>query len=138
VAVDNPQSNKLTVHILAAVAQHEREMIWERTKAALAAAKKRGQRLGNPNLSAAAKRGVAALKANARQFAANVRPIIEEITRAGFTSHNAIAAKLNERNVRTARPGTWKHVQVGTILRPFEAKRRTNGPVKTPTAKKAK
>ena len=70
---------------------------------------------------AAAKRGVAALKANARQFAANVRPIIEEITRAGFTSHNAIAAKLNERNVRTARPGTWKHVQVGAILRPFEA-----------------
>src|SRR5437660_3658567 len=91
VAVDNPHANKLTVHILAAVAQHEREMISERTKAALAAAKKRGQRLGNPNLSAAAKRGVAALKANARQFATNVRPIIEEITRAGFASHNDIA-----------------------------------------------
>src|SRR6516165_4391847 len=41
VAVDNPHANKLTVHILAAVAQHEREMISERTKAALAAAKKR-------------------------------------------------------------------------------------------------
>ena len=50
VAVDNPHANKLTVHILAAVAQHEREMISERTKAALQAAKKRGQRLGNPNL----------------------------------------------------------------------------------------
>ena len=121
VAVDNPHANKLTVHILAAVAQHEREMISERTKAALAAAKKRGQRLGNPNLSAAAKRGVAALKANARQFAANVRPIIEEIMRAGFTSHNAIAAKLNERNVRTARGGKWTHVQVGGILHPFVA-----------------
>jgi hypothetical protein len=67
------------------------------------------------------KRGVAALKANARRFAANVRPIIEEIMRAGATSHNAIAAKLNERNVRTARGGTWTHVQVGAILRPFEA-----------------
>jgi DNA invertase Pin-like site-specific DNA recombinase len=121
VAVDNPHANKLTVHILAAVAQHEREMISERTKAALAAAKKRGQRLGNPNLSAAAKRGVAALKANARHFAANVRPIIEEIMRAGATSHNAIAAKLNERNVRTARGGVWTHVQVGAILHPFEA-----------------
>jgi hypothetical protein len=40
--------------------------------------------------------------------------------RAGITSHNAIAAKLNERNVRTARGGKWTHVQVGTVLRPFE------------------
>jgi DNA invertase Pin-like site-specific DNA recombinase len=119
VAVDNPHANKLTVHILAAVAQHEREMISERTKAALAAAKKRGQRLGNPNLKEAAKRGTAAVRANARRFAANVRPLIEEIRRAGASSDNAIAAKLNERNVRTARGGKWTHVQVGAILRPF-------------------
>ena len=46
VAVDNPHASKLTVHILAAVAQHEREMISERTKAALQAAKARGKRLG--------------------------------------------------------------------------------------------
>ena len=39
--------------------------------------------------------------------------------RAGATSHNAIAAKLNERNVRTARGGVWTHVQVGAILHPF-------------------
>jgi DNA invertase Pin-like site-specific DNA recombinase len=90
------------------------------TKAALAAAKRRGKRLGNPNLPKAAKRGVASLKANARRFAANVRPIIEEIMRAGATSHNAIAAKLNERNVRTARGGVWTHVQVGAILHPFD------------------
>src|SRR5262245_51095130 len=89
IAVDNPHANKLTVHILAAVAQHERETISERTKAALAAAKARGTRLGNPDLAKAAKRGVAAVKANARQFAANVLPIIEEIERAGITSHNA-------------------------------------------------
>jgi DNA invertase Pin-like site-specific DNA recombinase len=114
-AVDNPHANKLTVHILAAVAEHEREMISERTKAALQAAKARGVRLGNP-----AKRGVAAVRANARQFAANVLPIIEEIERAGITSRNAIAAKLNERNVRTARGGKWTHVQVGAVLRPFE------------------
>jgi DNA invertase Pin-like site-specific DNA recombinase len=121
VAVDNPHATKLTVHILAAVAEHEREMISERTKAALRAAKARGTRLGNPQLAKAAKRGTAAVKANARQFAANVLPIIEEIERAGFTSHNAIAAKLNERNVRTARGGKWTHVQVGAVLRPFEA-----------------
>ena len=60
------------------------------------------------------------MKVNARRFAANIRPIIEEIMRAGATSHNAIAAKLNERNVRTARGGVWTHVQVGAILHPFD------------------
>jgi DNA invertase Pin-like site-specific DNA recombinase len=119
VAVDMPFANKLTIHILAAVAEHEREMISQRTKAALAAAKARGTRLGNPQLAKVAKRGVAAVKANARRFAANVRPIIDEIIAAGATSHNAIAAKLNERNVRTARGGAWTHVQVGAILHPF-------------------
>jgi len=120
VAVDNPHANELTVHFLAAVAQHEREMISERSKAALLAAKRRGRRLGNPNLPEAAKCGVAALKANAKRFAANVRPIIDEIIAAGAKSHNAIAAKLNERNVPTARGGVWTHVQVGAILRRFE------------------
>ena len=124
VAVDDPHVNELTVHFLAAVAQavaqHEREMISERSKAPLLAAKRRGRRLGNPNLPEAAKRGVAALKANAKRFAANVRPIIDEIIAAGAKSHNAIAAKLNERNVPTARGGVWTHVQVGAILRRFE------------------
>jgi DNA invertase Pin-like site-specific DNA recombinase len=49
VAVDNPHANKLTIHILAAVAQHEREIISVRTSAALQAAKARGKRLGNPH-----------------------------------------------------------------------------------------
>jgi DNA invertase Pin-like site-specific DNA recombinase len=49
-AVDNPHANKLTVHILAAVAQHEREMISERTRCALQAAKARGKKLGNPKV----------------------------------------------------------------------------------------
>ena len=49
------------------------------------------------------------------QFAANVLPIIREIERTGATSCNAIAAKLDERNVRTAR-GKWTHVQVGVVL----------------------
>jgi DNA invertase Pin-like site-specific DNA recombinase len=116
VAVDNPHANKLTVHILAAVAQHEREMISERTKAALQAAKARGKRLGNPQLPTAAKRGTAAVKAAARQFAANILPVIREIEATGATSHNAIAAKLNARNVRTARGRRWTHVQVGAVL----------------------
>jgi DNA invertase Pin-like site-specific DNA recombinase len=127
VAVDNPHANRLTVHILAAVAEHERVMISERTKAALAAAKARGTQLGNPRLAAAAKRGVASVKANARQFAANVLPIIEEIEQSGVTSHNAIAGKLNERRVPTARGGKWTHVQVGAVLRPFGASAAVGG-----------
>ena len=121
VAVDNPHATKLTVHILAAVAEHERDLISERTKAALAAAKARGKVLGSKNIAEVGRLGVAAVKANARRFAANVRPIIEEIMKAGATSHNAIAQQLNARNVKTARGGTWTHVQVGAILHPFDA-----------------
>jgi hypothetical protein len=58
----------------------------------------------------------AALKAKTSQFAANVAPIIREIKRAGYTSHNAIAGQLNARKVATARGGRWTHVQVGQIL----------------------
>jgi hypothetical protein len=51
-----------------------------------------------------------------------IRPIIDEIRRDDDAmSANAIAAKLNERNVKTARGGKWTHVQVGAILHPFEA-----------------
>jgi DNA invertase Pin-like site-specific DNA recombinase len=116
VAVDNPHANKLTVHILAAVAQHEREMISERTRAALQAAKARGKRLGNPRLPDAQKRGTEAGKAAAGQFAANVLPVIREIQATGATSANGIAARLTARNVKTARGGRWTHVQVAAVL----------------------
>jgi DNA invertase Pin-like site-specific DNA recombinase len=107
---------------LTVVYQHEREMISERTKVALAAAKKRGQRLGNPGIAEVAKRGRAIASANAKRFAANVRPIIEEIMRAGVTSHNAIAAKLNERK-RQERPRWCMAVQVGGDPPPFRGRR---------------
>ena len=116
VAVDNPHANKLTVHILAAVAEHERAMISERTKAALAAAKRRGKTLGNPRLAEAAQIGTSAVKAKAKRFAANVLPVIREIRAGGAESNAAIAAKLNERRVPTARGGRWTHVQVGAVL----------------------
>jgi DNA invertase Pin-like site-specific DNA recombinase len=117
VAVDNPHANKLTVHILAAVAQHEREMIAQRTKDALQAAKARGVVLGNPRLDAVRDRAVASVKADADRFARNVAPIIREIRSSGVASHRGIARSLNARGVATARGGEWTAVQVGSILR---------------------
>ena len=116
VAADMPFANKLTIHILAAVAEHEREAISERTKAALAAAKARGTRLGNPNPAYALKRMRAARRVQVERFAANVLPVIREIQAAGYDSCNAIAGQLNARKIATARGGRWTHMQVGQIL----------------------
>jgi DNA invertase Pin-like site-specific DNA recombinase len=117
VAVDFPYVNKLTVHILAAVAEHEREMISERTKAALAAAKARGQKLGGPKLKEAQRSGQEGNRKAADRFAANVRPIIEGIRASGAVSLRAIAKALNARGVATARGGVWTPVQVTAVLR---------------------
>ena len=117
IAVDNPHANKLTVHILAAVAQHEREMIAQRTKDALQAAKARGVLLGNPRLADVRDRAVASVKTDADRFAKNVAPIIREIQSTGVASYRAIARALNSRGIATARGGVWTAVQVGSILR---------------------
>ena len=116
IAVDNPHASRLTLHILAAVAEHERVMISERTKVALQAAKARGTVLGNPSLGQARKRGHAAQRAMAGRFAANVLPVMRELQAAGVTSRNAIAGELNRRGVKTARGGAWTHVTVGNVL----------------------
>jgi DNA invertase Pin-like site-specific DNA recombinase len=73
IAVDNPHANKLTIHILAAVVQHEREIISARTSAALKAAKARGKRLGNPKLSEARRHAALAKKERADRYSANVQ-----------------------------------------------------------------
>ena len=104
VAADMPFANKLTIHILAAVAEHEREAISARTKAAPTAAKARGVKLGGPKLKQAQRRGIASNKAKADRFAANVRPVIEQIKASGATSL-PIAKALNARGVPTARGG---------------------------------
>ena len=79
ITVDNPHANKLTIHILAAVAQHEREIISARTSDALRAAKARGKRLGNPNLSEARRHAAVANKERADRYSANVLPVICQI-----------------------------------------------------------
>jgi DNA invertase Pin-like site-specific DNA recombinase len=117
VACDMPHANKLTIHILAAVAEHEREAISARTKAALQAAKARGQKLGGPKLSTARALGSAANKDAADRFAANVVPVIRQIKATGVTSLRAVAAALTARGVPTARGGDWNAAQVANVLR---------------------
>ena len=117
-----PQANRLTIHILAAVAEHEREMISQRTKAALAAAKARGVKLGNPNGARAlvgrrgGAKGVARLKAKADAHAANILSVIEAIRAEGKASMNAIAVELNKRGILTPNGGQWWATSVRNLL----------------------
>ena len=113
VAADMPEANELTIHIMAAMAQAERKAISKRTKEALAAAKAKGTKLGNPMGAKAfgPYRGngaaVAAIKAKAKVFATDVMPVIEAIRAEGHGSLRAIAAELNARQIMTARGGKW-------------------------------
>ena len=129
VAADMPHANRLTVGIMAMVADEERRMISARTKAALAAAKARGVKLGGDRgvrLTAKARAaGRAVQQEEARNRAADLMPIIKELQVAGFESLRAIAAGLEERGIPTARGGKWSSVQVARLLEavviPFSA-----------------
>lgn len=116
VAVDMPEANRLTIHILAAVAEHEREMISKRTKDALAAAKLRGTRLGNPNPLPASRRATATLKEQTRQYHETTRPFVLELQRQG-QSLRTIARELNRRQIPTARGGIWYASTVRNVLK---------------------
>lgn len=123
VAADMPFADKFTVGIMAMVAQKEREMISERTTAALAAAKARGQRLGNPNGAAAFRRAgkgtTAALevvRADAADRAESLRGTVERLQAAGAQSLAALAAALNAEGIVTARGGQWHASSVRNLL----------------------
>ena len=121
VAADNPHANRLTIHIMAAMAEHEAEMISARTKAALAAAKKRGVKLGgNRGVTPTAKmraKSTAALQKRADDRAADIAPTVKALQAGGATSLRAIAAGLNAQGIPTARgQGTWSAAQVMRVL----------------------
>ena len=119
-AVDFPQANRLTIHIMAAIAEHEAKMISDRTRAALAAAKARGKRLGGFRGRA----GTAADCAKARQAkslaakarAIDIAPVIEDIRTAGANSLRSIARGLNVRGITAPRGGVWSAAQVRAVI----------------------
>jgi DNA invertase Pin-like site-specific DNA recombinase len=122
VAVDLPQANRLTVHIMAAFAEHEATLITARTKAALAAAKARGTQLGGyrwNSLKIGTKGRAASIlkrQENAAERAAELLPIVNTIRAEGARSLREIADGLNQRGLLTARGGNWSAVQVQRLL----------------------
>jgi DNA invertase Pin-like site-specific DNA recombinase len=123
IACDMPEANKFMIRIMAALAEKEREMISERTKAALQAAKARGVTLGSPqNLTKAVadqgrEKGRIAKLAKADDFAAQEGPRVQAYQAEGL-SLRGIAARLNAEGIRTARglSGSWTPTAVKKVL----------------------
>jgi DNA invertase Pin-like site-specific DNA recombinase len=115
---------KFFLTMMVAVAELEAGLTSERTRAALAQVKARGEkRLGNPtNLAEAQRKGAQSMKARADAFAARLLPTIRDIQRHGAPSLRAIAETLNARGIPTARGGTWSAMQVSNVLQRAETK----------------
>ena len=122
VAADLPEANELVVGIIALMAQHERKLISERTKAALGAAKARGIRLGCPTGAKHLRQfgnsaAVEAVKRRADDYAELLRDTIDEICAGGAISLSRMADELNRRSIRTARGGKWHPATAGRLVR---------------------
>ncbi len=130
VAVDLPEANELTVHIMAAMAEYEAKAISARTKAALKAAKERGTPLGGirerwrnaskKDLIKRARAGAAASAEKRRskiaKRAADLIPEVEALRAEGKTTLRQLAAGLNNRRIRAPRGGNWSAAQVRRVM----------------------
>jgi len=116
VACDNPHATRLTLHILAAVAEHEATMISARTRAALKAAKARGVALGSPVARETVGQAREARSAKARANAQNVAAVIRDIERSGVSALSHIAKALEARGIKTPRgSANWQAAQVARV-----------------------
>jgi len=124
VCVDNPTATKFTVQILAAVAEHERKMASERTKAALQAAKARGVRLGGrrdghriEDYAARGRERSSAIRgAQADAVAGDRMDVINALRSAGVTTLQGLARELNIRSIPAPRGGQWSAGQVKRVV----------------------
>lgn len=128
VAADMPDANELTVGIMSLVAQQEREAISKRTKEALAVARARGKKLGNPNGAQALRRAgkgngaaVEAIRRGADDHAMRLHSTVAELEGIGCKSLGAIAAGLNAKGILTPRGGRWHKSSVRNLLDRIEA-----------------
>lgn len=110
-ACDFPQASRLTLHIMAAVAENEARMISERTKVALAAAKARGTRIGYA-AGAHAHKATEARQAIAAERKATIAPVIAKVRASGVTTYQGVADALNARGYKAPRGGEWTPKQV--------------------------
>lgn len=126
VAADNPEADETVVGIMAVIAQRELSMIRQRTKDALAVARRRlakeGRRLGNPNGAAALRRAgkgnhaaIAAVSEAAVRRAEELRETLADVLAGGAVSLSAIAAELNRREIEAPRGGQWYPVGVARL-----------------------
>lgn len=116
------QADPFVLHLFAALAQKERALISERTKAALAATKARGTKLGNPAMRPGmappfAEEGRRAQVEQANARAAELHDVIAGARSRGHTTLRAIAEYLNKANVPTARGKSWTPIAVSRVLK---------------------
>jgi DNA invertase Pin-like site-specific DNA recombinase len=116
IAVDMPHADKFTVGIMALVAEKERDLISQRTKDGLAAAKRRGTKLGNPRPHQAIKLAAEANRKRADANAKNILPIIQEIKDAHVNSLRKIARCLNARGYKTPNGKNFAAQSVKNLL----------------------
>lgn len=114
VALDMPEANELTLHVMAAFAEHEAKRISERTKAALAIAKERGVQLGIAG-AANLQPNIEARQQQALVFAESLSGIFEGFKLRSLTQRQMVD-ELNQLGIKTARGGDWSLVQVQRIL----------------------
>jgi DNA invertase Pin-like site-specific DNA recombinase len=128
VAADMPEANETLVGIMAVIAQAERKLISDRTRAALGAAKARGVKLGGKRKNSRSihqkgtPKSVAARKAKAADFASTIAPVVASVRADGASSVRDIASALNDRGVPSSRGGQWGPAQVHRLLQWLEAK----------------